>query len=364
MFDIYKFYEALESSGARVRLDAGDPDHPPPAAVVEALREAIKGGLGYAPASGLAELRERIAEIHGVDVGEVAVTPGAKAAIAALINRAGRVGVFAPYWPGYSAAARLFGKTIVARHLSEGRGWLPGYGDVEWLAGKADLVIVNYPNNPTGAVLDRRAARLILEAARERGAVVVSDESYRDLAFDGSRLVMAELDSEGVVSVYSFSKTFAVPGLRIGYVVGDRGLVGEVVKFTAATYTGVPRFAQAAALRALDVLEEAARAARMHYTARLEAFERAVDGEVFAYTKPRGGLYVFVRSRVPVDTARLALRLAGRGVGIFPGEAFGGPEYRRYFRVSLTAPPEAIAEGLRAAAEEARMLSRVGRRGA
>lgn len=356
-FDFYRFYEALESSGARIRLDAGDPDHQPPAEVVEAARQGLGGGLGYTPAGGLRELRERIAEIHGVDLNEVVVTPGAKAAIAALIRAARRVGVFAPYWPGYRAAASLFGRRMIARHLSERRGWAPSQADVEWLASRVDLVIVNYPNNPTGAVIDRARARTIVDTARDRGVVVVSDEAYRDLAFDGSRLVMAELESEGVASVYSFSKTFAVPGLRVGYVVGDPSLVAEVRRFIAATYTGVPRFAQAAALKALDVLEEAARRAREAYKARLEAALRVLDEEVFTYTRPKGGLYIFLKARLPVDGAELAYRLAEKGIGVFPGEAFGGARYRRYLRVSLTAPAADLEQGLRAAALEARRLA-------
>ncbi len=352
-FDFYSFYEALEASGARVRLDAGDPDHPPPRVVLEVLEREVRSSLGYTPASGLRELREKIADLHGVDLNEVVVTPGAKAAIAALIHSARRVGVFAPYWPGYRAAAGLFGRRLVARYVSPRRGWLPGYEDAAYLAGRVDLIVVNYPNNPTGAVLDTAAARGILEAARDAGVVVVSDEAYRDLAFDGSRLVLAELESEGVVSVYSFSKTFAVPGLRVGYAIGDPRLVGRIRDFIAATYTGVPRYAQLAALKALEVLEEAARRARETYRARLEAALKAVDRRVFDYTLPKGGLYLFLKLRLGVDGTSLAYRLARKGVGLFPGEAFGGAKYRRYVRVSLTAPVSAIEEGLWAAAQEA-----------
>ncbi len=356
-FDFYKFYEALEASGARIRLDAGDPDHEPPAEVLEAIKRSLSEGLGYTPAGGLIELRERIAEIHGVDLNEVVVTPGAKAAIAALIHSAGNVGVFAPYWPGYKAAASLFQRKLIVRHLREELGWIPSQEDAEWLASRADLIMVNYPNNPTGAVIDLAAAKAILDAAREKGVIVASDEAYRDLAFDGSRLVMAEIDSEGVVSVYSFSKTFAVPGLRVGYVVGDPSLVARVRRFIAATYTGVPRFAQAAALKALEVMDYAAKRARETYRARLQAALKAVDEEVFTYTKPRGGLYLFLKLRVPVDGTELAYRLAERGVGLFPGEAFGGVRYKRYLRVSLTAPTADIVQGIRTAALEARRLT-------
>jgi len=351
-FDIYSFYEYLTNSGARIRLDAGDPDHGPPSEVIEVLAREVRKGLGYTPASGLRNLREKIAEMHGVDVKEVVVTPGAKAAIAALINKSSRVGVFAPFWPGYGTAASFFGRALVAHRLSPESGWVPRYRDAESLAVKADLVLLNYPNNPTGAVINEVSAREIIEVFRDAGAVIVSDEAYRDIVFNGRSLVMAELESGSVVSVYSFSKTFALPGLRIGYVVGDPDLVEQVRRFIASTYTGVPRFAQAAALKALDLLGEYSRRVRKLYRERLNKVISYLDKELFEFTPPKGGLYLFLRIRCGLDGTSLAYRLARRGVGVFPGEAFGGREYRQYIRVSLTSPTETLLEGISAISEE------------
>lgn len=351
-FDIYSFYEYLTTTGVKIRLDAGDPDHGPPAEVLEVLAREVRGGLGYTPSSGLRELRERIAEMHGVEVREVVITPGAKAAIAALIHRASKVGVFAPHWSGYEAAASFFGKALVAHRLSPESGWVPRNEDAESLAGKADLVILNYPNNPTGAVIDEARARGVIEVLRDAGATIVSDEAYRDIVFKGRGLVMAELVSGGVASVYSFSKTFALPGLRVGYVVGDADLVEHVRRFIASTYTGVPRFAQAAALKALDLLEEYSGRVRRLYMGRLGTVISHLNKGLFEFTPPRGGLYLFLRIRCGLGGASLAYRLARRGVGVFPGEAFGGEWFRQYIRVSLTAPAETLVEGIGIITEE------------
>ena len=356
-FDFYSFYEALNNSGARIRLDAGDPDLPPPGALLEVLMAELPRSLGYTSASGMPELRERIAELHGVDPKEVVVTPGAKAALSALIHSANSVGVFAPYWPGYKSAIALFGKRLVVRHLSQEDSWLPGQDDVLSLAGKADMLLVNYPNNPTGAVLDSKTARGILEAARDSGMVVVSDEAYRDIVFNGSRLVMASLETEGVVSIYSFSKTFSLPGLRIGYAVGDATLVKRIRDFIAATYTGVPRYSQLVALKGLELVVEVSEEVRRVYYSRLSAAIEVIDSSVFEYTMPKGGLYLFLKLKNGIDGTRLAYRLAEKGIGVFPGVAFGGARYRNYIRVSLTAPANTIVDGLKAITKEARIMA-------
>lgn len=356
-FDFYSFYEALNASGAKIRLDAGDPDLPPPKALLEVLMRELPSSLGYTSASGMLELRERIAELHGVDINEVIVTPGSKAALSALVHSANTVGLFAPYWPGYRVAIDLFQKRLVVRHLSMEQSWLPDTDTIISLAGEIDTLLLNYPNNPTGAVLDMRTAREVLEAARDSGVVVVSDEAYRDIVFDGPRIVMASLETEGVVSIYSFSKTFSIPGLRVGYAVGDPALVKRIRDFISATYTGVPRYSQLVALKALEIIDEVSREVRRVYHHRLSIALKAIDPNTFDYSLPKGGIYLFLRLRNGIDGTLLAYRLARKGIGVFPGVAFGGSRYRDYIRVSLTAPAKTIVEGLKAVAEEARIMS-------
>ena len=344
-FDFYGFYEEISRRRPAIRMDAGDPDIPPPPEVVEVLRREADR-LSYTPPTGLPELLEAIAELHGVDAGEVAVVPGAKAAVAAVIARSRRIGLVKPYWPGYAAAAGFLGVEVTAIAVGPGSGWTPSPEAIGELAGRADAVFVNYPNNPTGAVIGRRLAAEFIAEARSRGAYLVSDEAYRDIVFAGDRFSLAELDSEGVLSVYSFSKTFSLPGLRIGYVVGDKGLVRMVRDFVAATYTCVPAPAQRAAVKALELLESRAREVSRVYMRRLRIAEEALGG-AFEYVRPRGAFYLFPRIRGGVDGVEAAYRLLERGVAVFPGAAFGGSEYSSYIRVSLTQPEERLAEGLR-----------------
>ena len=355
-FDLYQFYEYLFSRKLRIRMDAGDPDIPPPQGIVRVLEREVHR-LSYAPPGGLPELREAIADFHGVDREEVVVVPGAKAAIAAVIARSGMVGLIAPFWPGYAAAARVMGSSVKVIHADRSSGWMVDVDEFSRLAGMVDTVIVNYPNNPSGAVLDKSTASVFMDEARRRGALLVSDEAYRDIVFEGERLVLAELGVEGVVSVYSFSKTFSLPGLRVGYAVGDKEVIRWIRDFIAATFTGVPIYAQQAALAALDLWEERSRSVVEAYRRRVEIALRYVDREVFDVVRPRGTFYLFLRSKTGLDGVELAYRLADRGVGVFPGAAFGGDKYRGYVRVSLTQSPGVIVEGLRVLGEEAWKLS-------
>lgn len=350
-FDVYKFYEELTRLRVPIRLDAGDPDIPPHPEIVEVLRRELEN-LSYAPASGIMELKERIAELHGVDVNEVAVVPGSKAAIAALIHASRKTCMIAPYWPGYKAAAELFGKETLVLEASPSEGWVPRFDDIRDLESDVDTLIVNYPNNPTGAVIGPREARELAEIADDKGLILVSDEAYRDIVFEGDGIIMANFRVEKTVSVYSFSKTFSLPGLRIGYAVGDPSIISKIVKFVSSTYTSVPIFAQKAAIKALELLDEVAESVRRVYRNRLELFKRYVDKSKFHFVEPKGTFYVFLRVRTGISGRELALRLARRGVGVFPGEAFGS-KYSEYVRVSLTRPAEEIRRALEIMSEEA-----------
>jgi len=270
---------------------------------------------------------------------EVTVVPGAKAAVAALIHAARRVGVVTPHWQGYVVAAELFGRGIKFLEAGPEARWLPRF---ECLSG-VDTLIVNYPNNPTGAVLTEPTLRELLDVAEGEGITLVSDETYRDVVFEGNPLVMIDRRFEGTVSIYSFSKTFSLPGLRVGYVVGDPRLVDVVARFVAATYTSVPVFAQLAALKALEVRDEVIKVVKGTYSRRAKAFCNALSRKRFDFIEPGGAIYVFVKVRTGVDGVELTRRLLREGVAVFPGVAFG-ERFKDYVRVSLTAPEDVLTQ--------------------
>ena len=220
-------------------------------------------------------------------------------------------------------------------------GWLP---DFTAMNREVDTLIINYPNNPTGAVLTKDKVRELLDLASERGLTIISDEVYRDLVYEGEPFTILDYGLERAASIYSFSKTFSLPGLRLGYVVGDRSLIRCIGEFIKATYTSAPVFAQKAAVKALELRDEISERVRRIYRERVEAFTRTIDRSKFDFVKPSGGLYVFLKVKSGLSSLRLAYKLAEKGVGVFPGVAFGDA-YDNYIRVSLTCPSPLVVKG-------------------
>ncbi len=279
---------------------------------------------------------EAVADLHGVEPSEVLITPGGKFGIAASIYKAGSIGVIAPYWPAYRMQAEVLktGFRVVAESRMED-SWVPR----DYSLDGVDTLVINYPNNPTGA-LPRSFLRDLLDDASRRGVRIVSDEVYRDLVYSGGEWSALDHGIENRVIVYSFSKTFSIPGFRIGYVVGDRSILREVARFIQATYTSTPKPMQAAALRALEIRDEVVAGVRRVYMERIEAFNKH-SGGVLEYVEPVGGMYIFARVNPPVDDTEFVYRLADEGVGAFPGSAFGSA-YKGFVRITLTVPPSTV----------------------
>jgi len=276
--------------------------------------------------------------------------PGGKFGIAASLYKVGSMGVIAPYWPAYRMQASVLniGFKVIARTRLEDK-WIP----MEYDLSGVDSIVLNYPNNPTGA-LPRGMLRDLVDDSSRRGIRIVSDEVYRDLVYDGGG-VWSVLDYglENTVAVYSFSKTFSIPGFRVGYVVGDRSIIREISRFIQATYTSLPKPIQAAALEALRIRDEVVDRVRKIYIERINAFNRHSNG-LLEYVEPAGGMYIFARVNPPVNDEEFVYKLADRGVGAFPGVAFG-EEYRGFLRLTMTIGPEMVPkviDAMRRAVEE------------
>lgn len=340
-FSIYDFFNHLNTLKVRIRMDAGQVDIPPDPELLSVLREKI-AELNYSSYSGISELREKIAEIHGVEVEETIVVPGSKYAIAALVNASKKIGLISPYWPGYKYAVEIFNKEHATIETSVEGEWMPNFNLIDE---SVDLMIINYPNNPTGAVLTKDKIKELLDTALEKRFSIVSDEVYRDLVFESVEFSLTEYIVDSVVSVYSFSKTFSMPGLRLGYAVGDRSLIKRIGEFIKATYTSTPIFAQKTAIKALELKDKIAERLKRVYRERINLFSSLIDRELFDFTLPRGGLYVFLKIKSNIPGLKLAYKLAERGVGVFPGLAFGS-FYKNYIRISLTCPTPLLQEGV------------------
>ncbi len=346
MFSTYDFSDELSRRKVKIRMDIGQPDIEPNPKILEYLKASLNE-MGYCSSKGLDELREKVAEVHGVGKDQVAITAGSKHAVASLVYGARRVSLIAPYWAGYVGTIKYFGADVEITETKMEEGWLPR----PWRP-NGDVVILNYPNNPTGIVPGKDFIEEVIEDSERRGALVISDEVYRDIVFGGKRYTILDCMPKMFAIVQSYSKTFSMPGLRLGYVVGDTETVKKVASFVRATITSLPIFSQRAAVRALDLLEEERERITRIYSARLQLFLKLIDRSLFRFLEPDGSFYVFVK--LPgINGTEFAYKMMEKDVGIFPGEAYG-PRYVDHVRISLTCDRSLLEEGIRKINETAK----------
>ncbi|HII46969.1 pyridoxal phosphate-dependent aminotransferase [Pyrobaculum aerophilum] len=308
----------IEAAGPRHRLDIGDPDLPPPPELLEALGRV--GDMRYGPPEGLQAFREAVASIFGVDPGEVVAVAGGRHGLAALmwIFRKRRLLTTRPYYPGYFEIANVF--DIPLGFVETGDGWVPQFAE-------RGVYVVNYPNNPTGAVLPRHKVKELVDVAE----FIISDEIYRDISFVEFTSPL-EL-SPNVAVVYSFSKVFSVPGLRLGVVIAPRDVAREVARFNKATINVPPTHAQRAIASVIDILPKRREEVSAAYRRRAELAERLLR---LPFVKPGGAFYLFPRvSEGCFDKALAA------GVSVLPGELYGRGGH---VRIALVEPEEQLAE--------------------
>jgi aspartate/methionine/tyrosine aminotransferase len=350
---------ALELPDA-IRLEIGDPDFPTPPHIVEAAAEAARAGFThYTPGIGLSSLRELIAEKVVARNGfactpdRVVVTTGACGALHAsflvLLDPGDEVLVPDPGWTTMTPMALAAGVTPVPYPLDRGRAFALDPAAVEARIGpRTRALVVNSPGNPTGAVSSRDALEQVLDVADRRGLWLISDECYEELVFEGEHLSPASLgDPDRVLSVFSFSKTYAMTGWRIGYAVGPPAVVRQLAKAQEAVVSSSSSISQKAAEAALLGSQEAVAGMRDAYRRRRDAALQRLDADEIAYARPSGAFYLMVDvSTTPETSEEFALRLLReQHVAVVPGSAFGaGGE--GYVRVSLAAAADAIEAGL------------------
>jgi Aspartate/tyrosine/aromatic aminotransferase len=342
-----------------VHLEIGEPDFPTPEHIVEAVQGALgPGAVKYTLSRGDPGLRALLAEklrrTNGIAVGadNVVVTTGGTGAIsAAMIALAGAGdGVLLPDigWPAYEMIARLVGARILHYRLLPESGFEPDLDHLATLAREARVLVVNSPSNPTGAVFSRATSERILEIAQRCDLTVISDEVYEEIVFDGEHVSLGGLDEDGrVVGVYSFSKTFAMTGWRIGYLTAASSVVEAVVKVQEALVACPSWVGQRAAEAALTGPQSVVAEMRAEYRRRRDLAVELLERHGLDVSRPRGTFYALARvGAADSDTYGFVRRLLLEArVAVAPGETFG-PAGGGLVRLSLASPPEAISEGI------------------
>ena len=370
-FEVLARAQDLEARGRDVvHLEIGEPDFTPPPHIIEAGIRALRAGdTHYTPAAGLPELREAIAGYVGrtrgvdIDAAQVVVAPGAKpilfAAVLALAGPGDEVIYPDPGFPIYESVIRFAGAVPIPLPLTEDRDFGVDTAALEArVSARTRLVIVNAPHNPTGGTLTSDVLDRLAELAVEHDFMVLSDEIYSRIIYDGEPDSIARRTGmiDRTIIVDGFSKTYAMTGWRIGYGVMPHRLAEAVTRLGVNSYSCTPGFTQRAPLAALhgpqDAVDEMVAAFRVRRDA-LVAGLNAIRG--IRCRVPAGAFYAFPNiSALGISSAAFADRLLAEwGVAVLPGTAFGsaGEGYLRLsYATSMVRIEDALAR-IRAAIE-------------
>jgi aminotransferase len=359
------FYSIMELAAKRgdcIYLQLGEPDFVTPEHIRAAAKRALDDGhTHYGPDRGLPELREliadRIAKRYGVRYDpedEILVTAGGQAAlhiaVMAMVNPGDEIVVLLPHYPPYVVNAQLCGAKAVFVKLKSKDDFVPDVREIERaLTDKTRLMIVLTPNNPTGAVYPKENLRRILDLAKRRHIGLIADEVYETFVYDDARhesLLSFPDAREHVVHVNSFSKTYAMTGLRVGYLAASNDKLIQFLKYhhTVNISANVPsQFAAVAALRGPQDCVEEMRSAYRKRRDMLVARLNDIPG--IRCRVPKGSFFVFADIRefgMPsLDFVQYLVREAG--VVLTNGSGF---DYEGFVRVSYAAEPESIEEAM------------------
>jgi aspartate aminotransferase len=356
---IREMMDAASTLEGVLHLELGEPDFPTPAHIVDAVARAQRDGLvKYTLSRGTPELRELLAEKvrerNRLEASpeRIVVTAGGTAAVyaalASLVADGDGVLVPDPGWPGIDLATTLLRAKPLRYRLLPDEGYRPDLDHLESLAGGARVLFLNTPSNPTGAVHDRETLEGMLEIAGRHGLGVLADEVYEDITFDVEPVSIGSLGYEGpVVTVFSFSKGYAMTGWRVGYAVAPDELVEAMVQ-VQETIVACPSWTgQVAAVAALTGSRDPVLAMRDEYRRRRETAVAALREHALLISEPRGTFYAMADvSSLGQDSYGIARSLLfEQRVAVAPGEAFG-PAGAGTVRLSLASPPDAVSEAI------------------
>jgi aspartate/methionine/tyrosine aminotransferase len=358
-----------------VNLGIGQPDFDTPEFIRDAAKQALDDGYTrYPPAKGFMDLRQAIAaklkrqnNIVADPDKEIYVAVGAMQVIfntcLHMLNPGDEVIVIDPGYDYYSQI-RLFGGVPVPVPVRESNRFKVDPDDIRAaISAKTKLIIINSPSNPTGAIFDEEVLRSIARLAEENDLIVLSDEPYEDILFDGHQHVsIGSFDNmaERTISAYTFSKSYAMTGWRVGYTVAPPAVIDEMEKLMEHMVSGVTAVAQRAALAAITAPNDCVREMVAKYDRRRLIVHEGLNAiEGIRCLKPESTFYAFPNiSSFGLSSWDFAQYLVREHhVAVVPGSIFGKAG-EGYVRLSFAASTEKLQEGLARIRQGAEALAR------
>ncbi|HEU0253672.1 MAG TPA: pyridoxal phosphate-dependent aminotransferase [Pyrinomonadaceae bacterium] len=351
----------LRSQGATVyQFEGGEPFMPTPDIIKEAMRRALDANqTRYAPSSGIPELREAIAEklrarnripANASDV--IVVNGGMQGlfgAFQSIVNPGDEVLLFSPYWtPIKDLVAHCQGRSVFVP-TDEARATGFQQTLARYANDRTKAIYYNTPQNPSGVVFTLEEAKAVAAFAQDRDLVVVADEAYEDLVYDGDHVSIASLDGmfERTITLFTFSKSYAMTGWRLGYAVAPEPWMTGLKKATLYSSNGVSTPTQWAGLAAMSIEVSSLEEMKRQYQFRRDLLLAGLNDIGLTCERPAGAFYAFPDvSRINKDSREGAETLLNRAqVATVPGIVFG-PHGESHLRFSFSTSIETIEAGL------------------
>lgn len=346
-------------------LEVGEPDFSTPLWIADAAISAIRDGeTRYSPNAGIKKLRTRLVEkvrtINNIvcDESQVVVSSGAVEALfialTTILNPGDQILLPNPGWPNFKMMCSLLSVDPVFYSLTREQNFEPDLNQIKTLLNpKVKAILINSPSNPLGVVLSQEKIEEILEFANSSSLWVVSDECYDQITYESNNFSIGSLDSaHNVITAFSFSKTYAMTGWRVGYAIVPDSICEAMAKVQEPVISCVNTPAQYAAIAALDGDQQIVKEMVTAYQTRRDASITEAKRLGLEVVNPGGAFYLWVNIAKSNKTSRefsLTL-LRESSTAVAPGTAFGS-NGEGWVRISLASPSGRILSGLRAVSQ-------------
>lgn len=343
-----------------ISFSVGEPDFSTPDNITQAAIKALNDHFThYTPSAGIPELRKAVAEKswkeNGIPCEEqhVIITPTKQAlfmAFLALVDVGDEVILPDPCWGTFEACVRIAGgvPAYVTVKAEEDYRMLPERV-AEAITPKTKMILSNSPSNPLGSVLEKSDVQGIADLARDHDLLVLSDETYEKIIFEGSHYSYAALPGmfERTITVNGFSKTYAMTGWRLGWVIAPSPITKEINKLQTQSITNATSFAQVAGVEALRGPQDSVRAMFEEFKARRElVYQYIQEIPQLHCPKPKGAFYMFPKYELKISSEDLTMYLLKEAhVAVTPGSTFG-PAGEGHIRISYAASRQDLKEGM------------------
>ncbi|MDN2453370.1 aminotransferase class I/II-fold pyridoxal phosphate-dependent enzyme [Lactobacillus sp. UCMA15818] len=350
----------IEDKGSMIDLAKGNPDQPTPEFIIESLKKAVdlKTNHGYTPFNGKQNFLDAIARyyqrIYNIEIetkSEILTFNGSVIGISAIpqviLNPGDYVITTDPCYPEYYTAVSLAGGKLYQLPLTRQNHYLPDLSKIPHeIVKQAKILLLNYPNNPTGATATEEFFKQAIEFGKKNKILVVNDFAYAAIAYDQRPVSLLQIEGakDYAVELNTLSKTYDMAGWRVGYVLGNESVVTALKKYHSHVYSTIFGAIQDAAVAGLDSDQEAVNHIRDTYQKRRDVLVAGLRNLGWDVEEPQGTFFVWIKTPAEYGGQKFAeLILKQANVVVAPGIGFG-PSGKNYIRLSLTHDEKILKE--------------------